>query len=88
VFKNVMIPVVTIMGMEFGGLLAFSVVVETIYAYQGMGELLISSINRLDRPVVVTDLLFTTVMFVGINLIVDILYAVLDPRIRLSEESA
>jgi peptide/nickel transport system permease protein len=88
VFKNVMIPVVTIMGMEFGGLLAFSVVVETIYAYQGMGELLISSINRLDRPVVVTYLLFTTVMFVGINLIVDILYAVLDPRIRLSEESA
>ncbi|WP_323039826.1 ABC transporter permease [Gemmobacter sp.] len=88
IFKNVMIPVVTIMGMEFGGLLAFSVVVETIYAYQGMGELLISSINRLDRPVVVTYLLFTTVMFVGINLIVDILYAVLDPRIRLSEESA
>ena len=88
VFKNVMIPVVTIMGMEFGGLLAFSVVVETIYAYQGMGELLISSINRLDRPVIVTYLLFTTVMFVGINLIVDILYAVLDPRIRLSEESA
>lgn len=88
VFKNVMIPVVTIMGMEFGGLLAFSVVVETIYAYQGMGELLISSINRLDRPVVVTYLLFNTVMFVGINLIVDILYAVLDPRIRLSEETA
>lgn len=88
IFKNVMIPVVTIMGMEFGGLLAFSVVVETIYAYQGMGELLISSINRLDRPVVVTYLLFTTVMFVVINLVVDILYAVLDPRIRLSEESA
>lgn len=88
IFKNVLIPVVTIMGMEFGGLLAFSVVVETIFAYQGMGELLISSINRLDRPVVVTYLLFTTVMFVGINLVVDILYAVLDPRIRLSEESA
>lgn len=88
IFKNVMIPVVTIMGMEFGGLLAFSVVVETIFAYQGMGELLISSINRLDRPVVVTYMLFTTVLFVMINLVVDILYAVLDPRIRLSEESA
>lgn len=88
IFKNVMIPVVTIMGMEFGGLLAFSVVVETIFAYPGMGELLISSINRLDRPIVVTYLLFTTVMFVMINLVVDLLYAVLDPRIRLSEESA
>ena len=88
ILKNVLIPVVTVMGMEFGALIAFSVVVETVFAYPRMGQLLIDSINRLDRPMIVTYLLATTVIFVVINFVVDLLYAVLDPRIRLAEESA
>ncbi len=81
--KNMMIPVVTILGMEFGAMIAFTVVIETVFAYPGMGKLLIESINRLDRPVVVAYLMVTTVIFVVINLVVDLLYVALDPRVRL-----
>lgn len=81
--KNMMIPVITILGMEFGAMIAFTVVVETVFAYPGMGKLLIESINRLDRPVVVAYLMVTTVIFVIINFIVDLLYVALDPRVRL-----
>ncbi len=85
VMKNIMIPVVTVLGLEFGGLIAFSVVTETVFAWPGMGKLLIDSIQLLDRPVVVAYLVITVVMFVVINLVVDILYSVLDPRVRLRE---
>jgi peptide/nickel transport system permease protein len=85
VVKNVMIPVVTVLGMEFGAMIAFTVVIETVFAYPGMGKLLIDSITNLDRPVIVTYMLATTLIFVVANLIVDLLYAVLDPRIRISE---
>jgi len=88
VVKNVMIPVVTVMGMEFGALIAFTVVVETVFAYPGMGKLLIDSITNLDRPVIVTYMLATTLIFVVANLVVDLLYAALDPRIRISEEAS
>ncbi|MCY1667407.1 ABC transporter permease [Rhizobium sp. SL86] len=81
--KNMMIPVITILGMEFGAMIAFTVVIETVFAYPGMGKLLIESINRLDRPVVVAYLMVTTVIFVLINFIVDLLYVALDPRVRL-----
>lgn len=84
-FKNIMIPVVTVLGLEFGGLVAFSVVTESVFAWPGMGKLLIDSINFLDRPVIVAYLMFVVVLFVGINLIVDVLYSVLDPRVRLQE---
>tara|TARA_E500000305_G_scaffold111507_1_gene125026 strand:- start:4428 stop:5180 length:753 start_codon:yes stop_codon:yes gene_type:complete len=84
-FKNIMIPVVTVLGLEFGGLVAFSVVTETVFAWPGMGKLLIDSINFLDRPVIVAYLMFVVVLFVCINLIVDVLYSVLDPRVRLQE---
>lgn len=85
--KNMMIPVVTILGMEFGAMIAFTVVIETVFAFPGMGKLLIESINRLDRPVVVAYLMVTTVIFVVINLIVDLLYVALDPRVRLGGTS-
>jgi peptide/nickel transport system permease protein len=82
---NVMIPVVTALGLEFGHLIAFSVVTETVFAWPGMGKLIIDSILRLDRPVVVAYLMVTLLMFVAINLIVDLLYVLLDPRLRTKQ---
>ena len=88
VLKNIMVPVVTVLGLELGGLIAFSVVTETVFAWPGMGKLLIDSIQRLDRPVIVAYLVITVLMFVVINLVVDILYSMLDPRVRLKEAKA
>jgi len=88
VLKNILVPVVTVLGLELGGLIAFSVVTETVFAWPGMGKLLIDSIQRLDRPVIVAYLVITVLMFVVINLIVDILYSMLDPRVRLKEAKA
>jgi peptide/nickel transport system permease protein len=88
VLKNILVPVVTVLGLELGGLIAFSVVTETVFAWPGMGKLLIDSIQRLDRPVVVAYLVITVLMFVVINLVVDILYSMLDPRVRLREAKA
>lgn len=85
VLKNILIPVVTVLGLEFGGLVAFSVVTETVFAWPGMGRLLIESINTLDRPVIVAYLMIIVLLFVLINLVVDVLYSVLDPRVRLTE---
>ena len=84
VLKNIMIPIVTVIGLEFGSVIAFAIVTETIFAWPGMGKLLIDSINVLDRPVIVAYLLIIVVMFVFINLFVDVLYTALDPRVRLS----
>ena len=88
VLKNILVPVVTVLGLELGGLIAFSVVTETVFAWPGMGKLLIDSIQRLDRPVVVAYLVITVIMFVVINLVVDLLYSALDPRVRLREMKA
>ena len=85
VMKNIMIPVVTILGLEFGGLIAFSVVTETVFAWPGMGKLIIDAIQNLDRPIVVAYLMITVLLFVVINLIVDIFYSILDPRVRLQD---
>jgi peptide/nickel transport system permease protein len=86
--KNILIPVVTVLGLEFGNLVAFSVVTETIFAWPGMGKLLIGAIQSLDRPVIVAYLMIVVALFVVINLVVDILYSVLDPRVRLGATSA
>ena len=86
--KNILIPVVTVIGLEFGSLVAFSVVTETIFAWPGMGKLLIDSIQQLDRPVIVAYLIIIVLLFVTLNLIVDILYSILDPRVRLGERKA
>jgi peptide/nickel transport system permease protein len=87
VMKNIMIPVVTVMGLEFGSLIGFSVVTETIFAWPGMGKLLINAILQLDRPIVVAYLMIMVLFFVVINLLVDILYSILDPRVRLQDQS-
>ncbi len=88
VMKNIMIPVVTVMGLEFGSLVAFSVVTESIFAWPGMGKLLIDAILQLDRPIVVAYLMIIVLFFVVINLIVDIIYSILDPRVRLQDQGA
>lgn len=85
VLKNILIPVVTVLGLEFGGLVAFSVVTETVFAWPGMGKLLIDSIGLLDRPIIVAYLMIIVFLFVFINLVVDILYSMLDPRVRLQD---
>lgn len=81
--KNIMIPLVTVIGLEFGSVIAFAVVTESIFAWPGMGKLVVESIFQLDRPVVVAYLMMTVLMFILINLAVDLLYTVLDPRMRL-----
>jgi peptide/nickel transport system permease protein len=88
VLKNIMIPVVTVVGLEFGGTIAFSVVTESIFAWPGMGKLIIDSINVLDRPVIVAYLMIIVLMFIVINLVVDLTYSVLDPRVRLEARGA
>ncbi len=83
VLKNICIPIVTVIGLEFGSTIAFAVVTESVFAWPGMGKLIIDSINVLDRPVIVAYLMMIVFLFIVINLIVDLLYTVLDPRVRL-----
>jgi peptide/nickel transport system permease protein len=85
-FRNILIPLVTVIGLELGSVIAFAVVTETIFAWPGMGKLVIDSIFQLDRPVVVAYLMMIVFMFIVINLVVDLLYSALDPRVRLAEQ--
>jgi peptide/nickel transport system permease protein len=88
VLKTIMIPVVTVTGLELGSMIGFAIVTETVFAWPGMGKLLIDSIYRLDRPVIVAYLVVIVIMFVVINFVVDVIYTVLDPRVRLSGQEA
>ena len=88
ILKNIMIPIVTVLGLEFGSLVAFSVVTETIFAWPGIGRLLLEAITRLDRPVIVAYVMVVVVLFVTINLLVDLIYSALDPRVRLTEATS
>jgi peptide/nickel transport system permease protein len=72
-----------VVGLELGSTIAFAVVTESVFAWPGMGKLIIDSINVLDRPVIVAYLMMIVLLFVTINLVVDVLYTVLDPRVRL-----
>lgn len=83
VLPNILIPVVTVAGLEFGSLIAFAIVTETVFAWPGIGKLLIDSINVLDRPVIVAYLMATVLLFTLLNLAVDLVNAALDPRVRL-----
>jgi peptide/nickel transport system permease protein len=85
VLKNILIPIVTVIGLQFGSVIAFAIVTETVFAWPGMGKLIIDSINVLDRPVIVAYLLVIVALFILINLVVDVLYSVLDPRVRLAD---
>jgi peptide/nickel transport system permease protein len=87
VLKNTLIPLITVIGLELGSLIAFAVVTETIFAWPGMGKLIIDAIGVLDRPVILAYLMITVVMFSVINLLVDILYSIVDPRVRLEGNS-
>jgi peptide/nickel transport system permease protein len=83
VLRNSAIPIVTVMGLQFGALVGGSVVVETVFAWPGVGWLMIQSIEARDLPVIRAALLVLAVFIVAINLFVDVLYTLLDPRIRL-----
>lgn len=83
VLKNTLIPLITVIGLELGSLIAFAVVTETIFAWPGMGKLIIDAIGVLDRPVILAYLMITVIMFSVINLLVDVLYSIVDPRVRL-----
>ena len=80
--RNVMIPVVTIAGLSFGELIAFSIVTETIFQWPGMGNLLLTSIFETDQPIIVTYIMLAAFIILAINILVDLLYALLNPRIR------
>jgi peptide/nickel transport system permease protein len=77
-----------VIGLELGSMIAFAVVTETVFAWPGMGKLLIESIYRLDRPVIVAYLVVVVVMFVVINFVVDVIYTLLDPRVRFAGQEA
>ncbi|SDF01369.1 ABC transporter permease [Limimaricola pyoseonensis] len=83
VLRNISIPLVTVFGLELGSTLAFAVVTESVFNWPGVGKLIIDSILQLDRPVMVSYLVMVVVLFVLINLVVDLIYARLDPRVRL-----
>ena len=85
VLKNILIPIVTVIGLQFGSVIAFAIVTESVFAWPGMGKLIIDSINVLDRPVIVAYLMIIVALFILINLVVDLLYSALDPRVRLAD---
>ena len=85
VLKNILIPIVTVLALQFGSLIAFAIVTETVFAWPGMGKLIIDSIRVLDRPVIVAYLMLIVTLFIAINLVVDVLYSLLDPRVRLGD---
>jgi peptide/nickel transport system permease protein len=88
VLKNILIPIVTVIGLELGSVIAFAIVTESIFAWPGTGKLLIDSINQLDRPVIVAYLMVIVGLFIIINFVVDLLYSSLDPRVRLGSAAA
>lgn len=82
--KNTLIPVITIFGLMLGDLIAFTTITETIFAWPGIGKLLLDAINGLDRPIISAYLLLVAAMFIVINFVVDVLYTVVDPRVEIS----
>ncbi|NRA89314.1 MAG: ABC transporter permease, partial [Rhizobiales bacterium] len=81
--KNTLIPVITIIGLQLGLVIAFAIITETVFQWPGMGMLFIQAIEEVDVPVMAAYLMMISVIFVGINLLVDILYAFVDPRLTI-----
>ncbi len=81
--KNTMLPVITVIGIQIGGLVAFSIITETVFQWPGMGQLFIQSVQFADIPVMAAYLVMVSMIFVTINFFVDLLYAFIDPRLRL-----
>lgn len=82
--KNTMVPVITIIGLQLGAIIAFAIITETVFQWPGLGLLFINAIQFVDIPVMAAYLMMISVMFVVINLLVDILYAFIDPRLRVA----
>jgi peptide/nickel transport system permease protein len=80
--RNALMPVITVTGLQIGSLIAFAIVTETVFQWPGMGLLFIQAVSFVDIPVMAAYLLFVGLLFVLINTVVDILYAVVDPRLR------
>lgn len=85
ILRNILVPMVAVIGLEFGSVIAFAIVTETVFAWPGMGKLLIESIRLLDRPIIVAYVLVTMCMFIGINLIAEVFRSALDPRVRQNQ---
>ncbi|MGR3514980.1 MAG: ABC transporter permease [Paracoccaceae bacterium] len=86
--KNTMVPVVTVIGLQLGAIIAFAIITETVFQWPGVGLLFINAIQFVDIPVMAAYLMLISVMFVAINLIVDILYVFIDPRLRVDRAGA
>jgi peptide/nickel transport system permease protein len=86
--KNTLVPVITIAGLQLGSIIAFAIITETVFQWPGMGLLFIKAVQNADIPIMAAYLLLVAAIFVTINLIVDLLYAVVDPRIRIDARTA
>ena len=86
--KNTMVPVITITGLQLGSIIAFAIITETVFNWPGMGRMFIQAVANVDIPIMAAYLLLTALVFVTINLLVDILYVVVDPRIRIAGRTA
>jgi peptide/nickel transport system permease protein len=86
--KNTLVPVITIAGLQLGSVIAFALITETVFQWPGMGLLFVQAVQTVDMPIMAAYLLLVAAIFVAINLVVDILYTVVDPRLRASVRSA
>jgi peptide/nickel transport system permease protein len=86
--KNTLVPVITIVGLQLGSVIAFAIITETVFQWPGMGLLFLIAVQNADIPIMAAYLLLVAAIFVAINLIVDLLYAVIDPRIRVETRAA
>jgi len=80
--KNTLVPVITVAGLQFGSVIAFAIITETVFQWPGMGLLFVQAVQNVDIPIMAAYLLMVSLIFVTINLVVDILYTVVDPRLR------
>ena len=80
--KNTLVPVITVAGLQFGSVIAFAIITETVFQWPGMGLLFVQAVQNVDIPIMAAYLLMVSLIYVTINLIVDILYTVVDPRLR------
>ncbi len=80
--RNTLVPVITVVGLQFGSVIAFAIITETVFQWPGMGLLFVQAVQNVDIPIMAAYLLMVSLIFVTINLVVDILYTVVDPRLR------
>jgi peptide/nickel transport system permease protein len=80
--RNTLVPVITVAGLQFGSVIAFAIITETVFQWPGMGLLFVQAVQNVDIPIMAAYLLMVSLIFVTINLVVDILYTVVDPRLR------